>query len=244
MRRTAILFTFVVLLAGCGSSDKKEESRDTPIGAAVASSAPPLPVITTSPPPADFTPKVSDAALRNTAIAPASALGTDWKGPAQLSQGFPRIDNFVQNCSQASGLKKRHESLKPRNGAYGFYNNVSQDVSLSQLSTGTGADTTARATAFLAFLRTLPQACPSGKALGKYPYKLAAKDGTNGDEELRLRMTIALPEPYEPLVIDQGYVRQGGLVVTFYGEYTQVDEYLPETFKFAETALAGKVPGV
>ncbi|MFD0521198.1 hypothetical protein [Paractinoplanes durhamensis] len=183
-------------------------------------------------------------ALRTKAIPPSALLGSDWKGPAKLSKGFPAIDRYVQNCSQSSTLKSRHESLKPPTGAYGFYDNVDENTSLNQVSTAAGVDTIARASAFLDFLRTVPQACPTGKALDKFPYRLTAEDGTGGDEELRLRMSITLPGPGEPLVIDMGYVRTGGLVISFYGESRQVDEYLPIATEFATGNLAGTVAGV
>ncbi|GAA2638480.1 hypothetical protein [Paractinoplanes durhamensis] len=247
MRKPVVLLALVALIAGCSDDPPKEDIPIDQVVVPTTASAVPTTasaVPTTSAAPADFAPKVSEGALRTKAIPPSALLGSDWKGPAKLSKGFPAIDRYVQNCSQSSTLKSRHESLKPPTGAYGFYDNVDENTSLNQVSTAAGVDTIARASAFLDFLRTVPQACPTGKALDKFPYRLTAEDGTGGDEELRLRMSITLPGPGEPLVIDMGYVRTGGLVISFYGESRQVDEYLPIATEFATGNLAGTVAGV
>lgn len=241
--RHAVVTAIVVLVAtsGCGDADPATEA-DVPIGPSAVHTETPPPATTTSAAPPDFAPKVSTADLR-AGLVPSSKLGSAWNGPDRISDGFPKLDNYVQNCSQSSGLTRRHEALKPRAGGFAFYDNVDPNVVLSTVSTGVGVDTIARASAYLAFLRTLPQACPTGKVLKRYPFDLAeVTSSPAGDEAVRLRMTVALPDG--PLLLDLGYVRQGGLVVVFYGEQDQVDEFLSTSFNHARAALAGNVPGI
>ncbi|MFC4586024.1 hypothetical protein [Sphaerisporangium corydalis] len=116
---------------------------------------------------------------------------------------------------------------------------------MNQVQLAVGVDSAARATQFIETMRGIPALCPQGRALGKYPFRLTTGPARGlGDEDVTLHMTVSLPHGYDPLELDTGFTRVGGLVILFYGTSEQVSRYLPLALASARSALAGTVPGV
>ncbi len=238
--RAVVALTAVALIAtsACGSTD----DDDIAIGASTTAQSSPAPATAASP--SDFTPTITADQLGR-GLPTAAALGAQWRGPTDRSTGFPGIGKFVQGCPQPGRLRTGHEETKPIRGALGSYVNADKSVVLNTVQIGLGIDTISRATAYLAFLRTVPGACASGLFQGKYPMRMSlAPPRSLGDEEANLRIAVDLPDGGTPLEIENGFVRVGGLVLVFYGVPAQVDEHLPTALTAARQALTGGVPGL
>jgi hypothetical protein len=232
LRLVTLVITIGALsMAGC--SREAPEDGPRPPG----TTAPP----TASPTVTDAEPTATQAQLDGAAPT-GGDLGSGWSGPKDTTAGFARLDNFLSGCSARADVIDDHERAKPAKGALVSYGHADEATVLNQVQAAIGADTIARAGAYLGFLRTVPRDCPTGEVEGyAVAISLGAPRGL-GEDEVSLHAVVDLPG--DPLELDLGFARTGGLVVSFYGTTGQVDQYLPVAFRTASTELAGEVAGV